>query len=78
MPAVTLSFSGFMSKFNWYGLEDDSGFFLIDGDWNDYTVLVETVRTIKLDTTVTYHSEMGEATVDELKSAAVVLGRHHY
>ena len=44
---VTLSFSGFMSKFEWYGLDDDAEMYLVDGDWNDYTVIVEAARTVE-------------------------------
>lgn len=69
---VTLSFTGVMEKFNWYGLEDDDGFSLIDSDWNEYYVLVDTTRTIKLTTKVIYDSVTGEASVEELVAVSLV------
>jgi hypothetical protein len=68
---VTLSFSGFMSKFDWYGLDDDAGIYLVNGDWNDYTVIVEAARTIQLTTQVIYNSVTSEASVEELEAVAL-------
>jgi pimeloyl-ACP methyl ester carboxylesterase len=63
---VTLSFTGFMEKFNWYGMEDEDDLFLMDGDWNDHYVSADAVRTIKLTTKVVFDSATGEASVEEV------------
>jgi pimeloyl-ACP methyl ester carboxylesterase len=70
---VTLSFAGMMEKSNWYGLEGEDGFFLIDSDWNKYYVTVDAGRTIRLTTKVIYDSTTGEASVEELVDVRLVL-----
>jgi hypothetical protein len=38
---VTLTISGFMTKLDWYDIEADADFYLVDGDWNDHYVIAE-------------------------------------
>jgi hypothetical protein len=70
---VTLSFTGFMQKFEWYGLDENADFFLNDGDWNDHYVSLDATRTIQLTTKVIYGSVTGEAEVEELEAVTPVL-----
>lgn len=69
---VTLTISGFMTKWDWYDVEDDAGVYLLDGDWNDHYVMVEAAPTIKVTTKVVYDSLTGEASVDELEAVELV------
>ena len=72
---VVLSFTGMMSKFSWYGREEDDDLELFDSDWNDTYMLVGATRTIELTTTVLYDGPADEASVETLDSVTVVLPR---
>ncbi len=65
---VTLTISGFMTKWDWYDVEDDASVYLVDGDWNDHYVVVEAAPTIKVTTKVIYDSLTGEASVEDLEA----------
>jgi hypothetical protein len=65
---VTLTISGFMTKWDWYDIEDDAGVYLLDGDWNDHYVMVEAAPTIKVTTKVMYDSLSREASVEDLEA----------
>jgi len=68
---VQLSISGFMAKWDWYDLDDDSDVTLVDGDWNDHYVVLDAAPTIQLTTKVIYDALTGEASVEELKSVEI-------
>jgi hypothetical protein len=70
---ITLSLSGFMTKWDWYDLEDEADISLVDGDWNDHYVVVDAAPTIKVTTKVIYDSLTGEASVEDLEAVALAL-----
>ncbi len=62
---VTLTISGFVTKWDRYDVENDTSVYLIDGDWNDHYLIVEAAPTVKVTTKVIYESSTGEASVEE-------------
>jgi hypothetical protein len=68
---VLISFSGFMTKSDWY-LHDYDDLELWDSDHNDHYVSVAAHRLLELTTKVTYDPDADEAHVDELLATRLI------